>query len=363
MIRSSNSFLRLLTSLQSFLAVCVSLAGCYRTPTQEVEPKISFTQVPQWDTGNRNEQDVMEGKVRGAQPGQRMVLYSKCGGLWWLQPLLKSPYTAILSDTQWRNEMHLGTEYAALLVDPLYHPSAVLRELPKRGGSIAQVAVARGQKKSSSFFVDFSGFTWRVRWKPSDRGGISNPYEPDNVYKDAAGALHLRIIKRNQRWTCSEVNLTRSLGYGTYTFTVEDTSQLDPAAVFGIFTWDYSTDEQNNREFDINFTRWGERDNKNAEYVLQPSIVPSNVSRFIAPAGKLEQTIVWESGRVIMTTARAAASPGEPPVFKRVFTSEVPSPGSESIRMTFYVYSNKKRRAFDMQTGAEVIVDRFQYRP
>ena len=157
--------------------------------------------------------------------------------------------------------------------------------------------------------------------------------------------------------------MTRSLGYGTYTFTVEDTSQLDPAAVFGIFTWDYSTDEQNNREFDINFTRWGERDNKNAEYVLQPSIVPSNVSRFIAPAGKLEQTIVWESGRVIMTTARAAASPGEPPVFKRVFTSEVPSPGSESIRMTFYVYSNKKRRAFDMQTGAEVIVDRFQYRP
>ncbi len=349
--------------MQCLLAVCVSLAGCHHIPTQGVEPKISFTQVPQWDSGDRNEQDVMEGTVRGAKPGQRMVLYSKCGGLWWLQPLLNSPYTAVLSNAQWRNEMHLGTEYAALLVDASYHPLAVLRELPKRGGPIAQVAVARGQKTSSSFFIDFSGFTWRVRWKPSDRGGTSNPYDPKNVYTDAAGALHLQIVQRNQRWSCSEVNLTRSLGYGTYTFTVEDTSKLDPAAVFGIFTWDYSTDEQNNREFDIDITRWGERDNKNAEYVLQPSIVPSNISRFIAPAGRLKHTIVWESGRVTMTSARASASHGEPPAFKRVFTSEVPSPGSESVRMTFYVYSNRKRRAFGARTGAEVIVDHFQYQP
>lgn len=343
--------------------ICVALAGCHFGTKQPAEPKISFTQVPQWETGDRNENDVMEGTVRGAQQGQHMVLYSKCGGLWWLQPLLTSPFTAILPNKEWRNEMHLGTDYAALLVDAAYHPAAVLRQLPKQGGAVAAVAVARGQEKSSSFFIDFSGFKWRVRWKPSDRGGISNPYNPNNVFTDPSGALHLQILKRDQRWTCSEVNLTRSLGYGTYSFTVEDISRLDPALVFGMFTWDYSTDEQNNREFDINISHWGDPNNKNAEYVLQPSIVPSNVSRFVAPAGALKHTIVWEPGKLEITTSRASASAGAPVVFRHAYASEVPTAGSESVRMTFYLYSNARRNSFRLQRPAEIVVDRFQYWP
>jgi hypothetical protein len=344
-------------------AMCVALAGCHAGTKRDVEAKISFTQVPQWNTGDRNEHDVIEGTVRGARQGQRMVLYSKCGNLWWLQPLLTSPYTAILPNKEWRNEIHLGTEYAALLVDPSYHPAAVLRRLPERGGAVADVAVARGQDKSSSFFINFSGFSWRVRWKPSDRGGTSNPYNPDNVYTDQAGALHLQIIKRDQRWTCSEVTLTRSLGYGTYSFTVEDTSSLEPTVVFAMFTWDYSTDQQNNREFDINIGRWGDPDNRNAEFTLQPTFVPNNVSRFIVPAGKLRHTIVWEPGRITMITSRASASPGAPAVARHVFTSEVPTPGFESVRMSLYVYWNPQRRSSGLQHRAEVVVDRFQYLP
>jgi hypothetical protein len=344
-------------------AMCVALAGCHPGTKRDVEAKISFTQVPQWNTGDRNEQDVIEGTTRGARQGQRIVLYSKCGGLWWLQPLLSFPFTAILPDKEWRNEMHLGTDYAALLVDPSYHPAAVLRRLPERGGAVAEVAVARGQEKSSSFFIDFSGFTWRVRWNPSDRGGTSNPYNPDNVYTDRTGALHLQIVNRDQRWTCSEVKLTRSLGYGTYSFTIEDTSSLEPAVVFSMFTWDYSTDQQNNREFDINISSGGDPDNKNGEFVLQPSIVPSNVSRFVAPAGKLKHTIIWEPGRVAMITSRASASPGAPSVSNHVFTSEVPTAGSEAVRMALYVYWNPKRRPSGLQHHAEVVVDRFQFLP
>jgi hypothetical protein len=345
------------------LVLCVGLTGCYHTTARDVEPTISFAQVPQWSTGDQNEQDVIEGSVRGARQGQRMVLYSKCGQLWWLQPLLASPFTPILPNKEWRNEVHLGAEYAALLVDPSYHPTAVLRQLPKREGAVAQVAVARGQEKSSSFFVDFSGFKWRTRWKPSDRGGTSSPYNPENVYTDRAGALHLQIVNRDQRWTCSEVKLTRSLGYGTYSFTVEDISRLDPAVVFGMFTWDYSTDEQNNREFDINMSRWGGPEYKNAEFTLQPTFLPSNVSRFVAPAGKLKHTMIWQAGRLTMTTSRADAPPGTPAVSTHVFTSEVATPGSESIRMALYVYSNGKQRAPGPRHRAEVIVDRFQFLP
>ena len=48
---------------------------------------------------------------------------------------------------------------------------------------------------------------------------------------DATGALHLRITKKGDRWSCAELELTRSLGYGTYIVTVRDTSKLEPAAV------------------------------------------------------------------------------------------------------------------------------------
>jgi hypothetical protein len=244
----------------------------------------------------------------------------------------------------------------------------VLNQLPDTGRGVIAVASAPGQEKSSSYFVDFSGYTWRVRWKPSTRGGgVAQPYNPENVYVDPAGALHMRIVERDGKWTCSEVNMTRSLGYGTYVLTVEDTSNLEPPAVFGIFTWDYSTDNENNREFDINTGRWGDPTNKNAEFVLQPSFVPANMSRFVAPAGKLTYTMVWEPGRLDMSLARAgtggaAGAKGEL-VATHTFTTGVPTPGSESLRMTFFLAANRTGKASSIEKPAEVVVDHFEFLP
>jgi hypothetical protein len=343
------------------LGICIPLGGCHQNAKHDVDPIISFTQVPQWSNGDRNEHDVIEGTVTGARQGQRMVLYSKCGGLWWLQPLVGSPFTAILPDKQWRNEVYLGTDYAALLVDAAYHPAAVLRSLPDRGGTVAQVASAHGPEKSSSFFVDFSGFKWRLRWKPSNRGGTNNPYSADNVYTDQSGALHLGIIKRDERWTCSEASLTRSLGYGTYSFIVEDVSAMDPGVVFGIFTWDYSSGQQYNSEFDLNISQWGDPDSSNAEFTLQPTYLPSNVSRFSAPAGKLKHTIVWEPGKITMSTSPLSNEARV--ISSHVFQSQIPKPGLESVRMTFYVYGNPGRKSSALQRPTEVVVDQFQYLP
>jgi hypothetical protein len=348
----------------SFSTILLSwLAGCGREVSLNTGPEIFFTQVPERNPGNQNKQDVMEGKVRGAKTGQRLVIYSKSGGLWWLQPLLTSPFTQILPDGVWRNETHLGTSYAVLLVDAGYHPAAVLDQLPERGKGVIALAVSPGQEKSSSYFVDFSGFTWRVRKQPSDRGGTRNPYNPENVYVDSDGALHLRIIKRDQQWTCAEVNLTRSLGYGTYVFTVEDTSHLDPSVVFGMFTWDYSTDQENHREFDINITRWGDPQNKNAEFALQPSLVPANFSRFMAPAGRLRYTIVWQPGRLTMLTSPGFAPRDTSLVSKHIFTSEVPTPGFESLRLVLYAYRKPNEKSTSLANPAEVVVDRFEYLP
>jgi hypothetical protein len=161
------------------------------------------------------------------------------------------------------------------------------------------------------------------------------------------------------------VNLTRSLGYGTYSFTVEDISKLEPPVVFGIFTWDYSisTYQENYGEFDLNITRWADPKAQNAEFVIQPPVVPANISRFMAPPGKLKHTIVWEPGRVTMFTARASGGAGASVISRHVFTSEVPSSGFESIRMTLYVYRDPNDKLPGLQHPAEVVVDRFEYLP
>jgi hypothetical protein len=359
----SNSRLRS-NAILKIAGLLLALAGCHKTAQPTLKSTISFTQVPQSDLGDLNQEDVIEGTVTGSRPGQNMVVYSKTGGLWWLQPRLNSPFTSILPGGVWRNEVHLATGYAALLVDSTYHPAAVLTELPEVGRGIEKVAISPGQEQSSSFFVNFSGFQWRVRKVPSARGGTRNPYDPGNVYVDQSGALHLQIVNRKNQWTCSEVNVTRGLGYGTYVFTVEDTSKLDPAAFFAIFTWDHSSNQGNHGEFDINISRWGDpqNENDNAQFVVQPSFLPLNMSRFKAPGGKLQHTIVWEEGRVTMLTSQVSGKEIRL-VSKHVFTDEVPRPGSESLRMALYAYSDPNHKLPAIRQRAEVVVDHFEFLP
>ena len=104
--------------------------------------------------------------------------------------------------------------------------------------------------------------------------------------------------------------LTRSLGYGTYAFIVRDTSSLDPAAAFGMITWDEQGAEQNHRELDIEISQWGDRSIPNAQYVIQPYYVPANVVRFTAPPGPLTHSFRWEPGRAAFRTIRGRNADG-----------------------------------------------------
>lgn len=168
-------------AILTIAGLLLALTACHKTAQPSPAAAILFTQVPQRDLGDLNQEDVIEGSVSGSLPGQNMVVYSKTGGLWWLQPRIKSPFTPILPGGVWRNEVHLATDYAALLVDSSYDPAPVLNELPKVGHGVETVAVSPGRERSSSFFVNFSGLQWRVRKVPSARGGTSNPYDPRNV--------------------------------------------------------------------------------------------------------------------------------------------------------------------------------------
>lgn len=57
----------------------------------------------------------------------------------------KLPSTPIQPDSTWSAEVHLGYEYAALLVDPDYHPPATMDVYPTAGGSVIVVKTATGE--------------------------------------------------------------------------------------------------------------------------------------------------------------------------------------------------------------------------
>ena len=316
-------------------------------------PSIAFTRIPQADPAGSTRNDIIEGRVTGASPGQKIVLYAKTGK-WWVQPLVDQPFTDLRPNFKWTNATHLGTDYAALLVKNGYRPQRVLESLPKTDANILAVAVVPGAERPPSPVIDFSGYQWRLRDAPSSRGG-KNVYSPSNISVDERGAMHLRISKTEEDWSCAEASLTRNLGYGTYEFVVRGLETLEPAAVFAMFTYDYASGALFNREVDIEISRWGDPAKKNAQYVLQPYYVASNVHRFNAPAGTLTFSLHWEQGRATFRTLRGSTN-----VSEYVFTAGVPSPGIESIRVVLYVY---RAAVVKLQHPMEVVIERFTYFP
>jgi hypothetical protein len=336
-----------------------ALTGC-RLGNGSTGPSIRITRIPPSEENGADKLDVIEGQVTGGTAGQQIVLYAK-NGSWWIQPLVGQPITKPRANFSWINNIHLGTEYAALLVEPGYRPAANVNQLPPVGKGVAAVVTTKGSAPGAvSKMISFAGYDWRLRTAPSDRGGRSQ-YEPSNVMVDSAGAMHLHITRKDNDWTCAEATLSRSFGYGTYSIVVRDVSQLEPAAVLTAFTYDYAGGDQNNREMGIETSRWGDPTTLNGQYVLQPFYVPANATRFMAPAGPLTHTIHWEPGRATFRTVRGEhADSNAPAVGEHTFTSGVPSPGTETIRLNLYVFRNSTQ---PLQHDNEVVIEKFEYLP
>jgi signal transduction histidine kinase len=125
------------------LAAVCAVVMLATSPSMAAGPAIEFSKVPPADEGGTERLGTVEGRVVGARAGQRIVLYARSGD-WYVQPFTNEPFTPIRADSTWRSVTHLGTEYAALLVDAAYVPPARTPALPGIGGGVAAVAVTRG---------------------------------------------------------------------------------------------------------------------------------------------------------------------------------------------------------------------------
>lgn len=124
------------------LLLVVLLASCSWL-RNDAKPPIKFTIVPPADKGGSQTSDIIGGRVHNARPQHRIVLFARSGA-WYVQPYADQPFTTIQPDSTWTSPTHLGTEYAALLVEPGYVPPAFVAELPPEGNGVVAITVVEG---------------------------------------------------------------------------------------------------------------------------------------------------------------------------------------------------------------------------
>jgi hypothetical protein len=361
------------TATLSVLLASFVLTGCHSS-SKISAPTLAFSKVAaayqespyKTDISERDyKTGMIEGRATGARPGQRIVLYAMTDGRWGVCRQSGQPSTNIETDGGWKASVHLGIQYAALLVDPTYNPPEQTESLPIVGNGVVALVVVNGEGAAPVLpppkSLNFSGYEWTTSTGPIFHAGSRNFFDPANVWTDESGALHLRISGSPGKWTEAELKLTRSLGYGTYRFQVRDVSHLEPSALLTLITWDGFGTESNRHELDVELGRWGYLDNTNVKYVVQPYYVPANSVAFRVPPGLHTHSFRLEPGKVTFSTvAGSGNTTGDRVINQHVFTSGVPSPEGQSVRIALYVFYQGH---IPLENGNEVIIDKFEYLP
>ena len=342
------------------------------------KPDIAITRVPSKGAGPDRTEPIA-GTVSGVNVNEcRVVVFARTN-TWYVQPYAASPYTTISNDGKWDTDTHLGDEYAALLVKPSYKPPPTTNTLPEVGDDVlaivrvlakvqsAQNSVASANTSADMRTLQFSGYEWRVK-SSNDRVGPGPNYFSDsknNVEVDAQGRLHLRITHHDGRWHCAEVISARSFGYGKYRFYVETNfDKMDPRVILGLFTWSDAPD-YSHREIDVEISRWGNKDNKNAQFVVQPYTSPMNIVRFQIPSGLNASThlFTWKPDRIFCQSLKGinAKPPGTTSIIaEHTFTQGIPQAGGENARINLWLMAGQPPTD---GKEMEVIVSKFEFTP
>jgi hypothetical protein len=207
--------------------------------------------------------------------------------------------------------------------------------------------------------IRFSGLDWIVK-----SSGAKGPVGPgpnffsdaeDNVSVDDHGRLRLRISFRDGRWWCAEVICASEFGLGTYSARIAAGSirRIDDISVFGFFNWSDAA-AFSHREIDYELSRWGQKNNANSQFVVQPYDRNGHTARFdLSPSAPALLTFSWRRDSVAF---RAVSEPGH-----LVRTFKVPDgvPPGGAPRFNLWLLGGQPPRG---GTDVEVVVESFSFR-
>lgn len=176
--------------------------------------------------------------------------------------------------------------------------------------------------------LSFGGLTWYVKTAPEPVYPGPQFFVQQNAFVDSQGQLHLRLTRCGDSWCAAEIFTTANVGYGTYSFVTNSAiNNIDPNVTLGLFTWDGQAGDQNYREWDIEFGRWGNANAPaNAQYVVQPFNATGNISKFLmSPATPSTHTVNWSPNNIQF---RSSSSTGQIAQFTYAGTPQaIPSTG------------------------------------
>ncbi len=208
--------------------------------------------------------------------------------------------------------------------------------------------------------VSFAGLDWFVKTAPVGVSPNGDFFSEDNAFVDSSGQLHLKVSKCSGAWCSAEVFTQQTVGYGAYSFTLgSPLNNLDPNLTLGLFTWDAQDSDQSNKEWDIEFSRWGDSGaTSNAQYVVQPYDGPSNLFRFlIGPGMPSVHTVNWAPSQVSFSSASGF------PIANWTYSANsppVPTPGDVHLHLNLYVNRGSGPVS---PTGTEIVIKSLQYTP
>ena len=304
--------------------------------------------------------NTISGAVNNIDPRKTKVVLYALTNQWYIQPNTATPYTNICGDGTWTNSTYPWSKIIALLVDSTYKPAATKLTHPSLDSGV--IGWAEYPLIRPDMPIVFSGYQWGVKeaTSPFDPGPNYFSGSVANIWTDTNG-LHLKTVLVGTAWTCAEVYLLKSLGYGVYTYKIGcRVDSLNSKTVFsGFLYYDFRT-----QEWDI---EWSDSlyATQNMQYVSQPWNTPGNIIRFKMPASKYStHQIEFRANKVVFKSWKGWS---DAPVADSIINNwaytgpNLPSTvGGERFHFNNYLY---KGMPPDNGKGDEIIIKSFLFTP
>ncbi len=217
--------------------------------------------------------------------------------------------------------------------------------------------------------LKFAGLEWTVKHGPA-MGPGPNTWDRRNVWVDDQGRLHLRIARRDGKWTCAELSTTQRLHFGTYEFqTLGRLDQFDANVVLGLFNYpprDVGVDTTH--EIDIEFARWGRADAPVGNFTMWPVKDELKQTSHTFDV-RLEDSVMthrfdWQRDRITFVSQQGGADGSPQPIsrwqFDRQPVADYISSAPMPLHLNLWLFQG---RAPTDEKEVEVVIESFRFRP
>ena len=206
-------------------------------------------------------------------------------------------------------------------------------------------------------FIDGSVFANKQWIIDTDESPGSNLYSDsiENIWLDELGQLHFRMTrdKETKRWKCIEIySDQQEWGYGKYEFEIEVVSdgKIDENVVIGLFAYDNSiTAHKSNNELDIEFSRWGNPNADNGNFVVWYDTTEGDEKRNLCTfslqlvGNSSIHSFEWTNDNIIFDSSEITFCPLYPESFTYLEGDNVVGPNGDGYGYGYIPIPNKER--------------------